>query len=346
MVLLSVSMSNEKNVMVVDDKTMASGPSIRVLTERLLKTSAVKTQSLVSNGFTPSPSTTSAQPRVAKATAHVCPASVCRDKLAVEQGRWREVDKRLGSLCFQLKRRQLGMVHEHSKNFLRARKAQTEGGREADIPRQLAARLNSLEQLTDEEATESSSGEEVERDELSQSRGRHRRLTARFRWEQHQASLRSRWAIIRARITETERKIHSLPVPAPPKPTDGKKEPEDHATTHQVLNNMPLSESMLGSSLWAKLCTDEIHTSARTRPYTWRKRVRLLRKQTTMGDFASEVVASPTVHSLSGTADMAYHADLSTISGESVCGLGMWLSSASSNEAVRGPCSPHAMHTL
>ena len=313
--------------MVVDDKTMAAGPSIRLLTERLLKTSAVKTQSLVSNGFTPSPSTTSAQPRIAKATTHVCPASVYRDKLAVEQGRWREADKKLGSLCFQLKRRQLGMVHEHSKNFLRARKAQSDGGREADIPRQLAARLNSLEQLTDEEATESSSGEEVERDELSQSKGRHRRLTARFRWEQHQASLRSRWAIVRARIAEIERKIQSLP--ALSKPTDGNKEPEDHATTHQTLNNVPLSESMLGSSLWAKLCTDEVYTSARTRPYTWRKGIVLLRQQAAMEDFASEVAAAPSVHSSSGAADMAYHTDLSTVSGKSVCSSGMWLLSVS-----------------
>lgn len=321
MVLLSVSMSNEKNVMVADDKTMASGPSIRVLTERLLMTSAVKTQSLVSNGFTPSPSTTSAQPRVAKATAHVCPASVCREKLAGEQGKWRELDKKLGTLCCQLKRRQLGMVHEHSKSFLMAKKAQSDGGR-ADIPRQLAARLNSLEQLTDEEATESSSGEEVERDELSQSRGRHRRLTARFRWEQHQASLRSRWAIIRARIAEIERKIHCLPMSSPPKPTDGSKVTEDLAPMHQIRNNMPLSDSMLGSALWAKLCSDEC-TSARTRPYARRKRVELIRQQTAMQDFTSEVVATPSsIHSLSGTADLAYHTDLSTISGESVCTVG------------------------
>ena len=307
--------------MVADDKTMASAPSIRALTERLFLTSAVKTQSLVSNGFTPSSSTTSAQPRVAKSTAHVCPASVCMEKLAGEQGRWRELDKKLSTLCFQLKRRQLGMVHEHSKNFLMAKKAQLDGGREADIPRQLAARLNSLEQLTDEEATESSSGEEVERDELSQSRGRHRRLTARFRWEQHQASLRSRWAIIRARIAETERKIHALPMPSPLKPMDDSKAMEGPTPSHQPLNSMPLSESVLGSALWAKLCSDETTTAARTRPYTRWKRVKLIQQQTATQDSTSQVAATLSMHSLSGTADLAYHADLSTISGESAYGL-------------------------
>ena len=320
MVLLSVSMSNEKNVMVADDKAMASGPSIRVLTERLLMTSAVKTQSLVSNGFTPSPSTTSAQPMVAKTTAHACPVSVCRERLAGAQGRWREVDKKLATLGFQLKRRQLGMVHEHSKNFLMAKKAQSDSGREADIPRQLAARLNSLEQLTDEEATESSSGEEVEREELSQSRGRHRRLTARFRWEQHQASLRSRWAIIRARIAEIERKVQTLPMPSPLKPTDSDKSTEAHASTHPTLNSMPLSDSVLGSALWARLCLDDTNSSARTRPFTRWNRAELIRQQAAVQEFASEVATASSVHTLSGTADLAYHTDLSTASGEPMRG--------------------------
>lgn len=300
-------MSNEKNEMVVE-KPMASGQSIKLFTERIFKTSSMS--HFLSNGF--NPPNNPPKLRVSKVAAQSSLKRQCDERLAREQSRWREIDKKLVSLTSRIQRAQLGMIYDHdTKGFSRGKKASkvSEGEGEIEITRQLSTRLKTIESLTDDEATESSSGEEMERDETTENRGRYRRVTAKSQWEQQKACLRARWGILRARVAEVERKVHAISTSAPKqtlsKQSEGLVSSTDESAFHHP-NGVPLGDPVARSELLTRLYNDD--TSARTHPLVvGRRHGRVLHTASTLH------CHSPSRSHTEEPVDRSYHPDLSVV---------------------------------
>ena len=305
-------MSNEKNEMVVE-KPMASGQAIKYLTERIFKSTSSMSHFL-SNGF--NPPNNPPKLRVSKLTAQSQLRTMCEEKLAREQSRWREIDKKLVLLSSRVQRGQLGMICDYdSKGFSRGRKvakvSECEG--EVEITRQLTTRLKTIESLTDDEATESSSGEEMEREETAENRGRYRRVTAKNQWEQQKASLRAKWGILRARITEAERRLQSLSMSTTKQTLSkhgvGVDIPQDDTTFHHP-NGVPLGDPVVRSELLTRLYNDDGCSSARTQPFVPPCRQGVVRHVS-----STPCISSSTIHA-EESVDRSYHPDLSVVNGE------------------------------
>ena len=301
-------MSIGQHDMVGHSGNMAASSSLRVLTEQIIKSRS--SVSPVINGFN-SPGM-SAKSRIPKTKGHEAAMNLLKDRLVREQTKWREAERRISTSSQRLYHKQLCMVGAHAQAFVQTTNQSVESDvdMKSEIAHQLSTRLKTFERFTEEDLTESSSDEEIEREDHSEIRRRFRRTTAKYQWEQHKASLRSRWAVVRSRLAEIDRRLSALPPSTQNK--DVSKETDFQYDQHHPNGVDPMTIGV-GTALWSKLYMDESSTSARTRQLAPSlQRPQVYRRTAPQSTRKTEPLFC----------DHSYHKDLSTTSGKS-CLLGL-----------------------